>query len=216
MKTKNNFSKELPILIVVLLPVLFFALPIDSLQGETEINWVHPSQISILATLAIFIGLNIFIYGILLLAQRIDPKRKNFEAFKSSIYKIRFTISLFMTIVTGIFVSSNFGIEINELKTIKILVFALFAVIGNYTYSVKPNYVIGIRTYWTLNNETVWRKTHQLGSKIMVGFSLTGLVISFIPQNEVVGLIVFFGIIMIMVLIPVVYSYRLYKKLATK
>ena len=216
MKTKNNLKKELPILIVVMLPVLFILVANNQLNSLAEINWTQPKQIPIWAMISIFMGVNLLIYGLLLFVQRIDPKKKNYEVFKSSFYKIRFIVSLFMTVITGIFVASNIGIVIDELKILRISTFVLLAVIGNYVYSVKPNWFIGFRTPWTLDNEIVWRKTHQFGAKIMIGFSIIGLIISLIPQKEVIGLIVFFGIIMIMVMIPIIYSYRLHKRLTTK
>lgn len=216
MKTSNNFKRELPILIVVLLPILFVVLTNSKLSNITEINWIQPKQISIWTMLLIFLGVNFFIYGLLLFVQRIDPKKKNYETFKSSFYKIRFIISLFMTVITGLFVASNIGIVMDELKIMRISTFVLLAVIGNYVYSVKPNWFIGFRTPWTLDNEIVWRKTHQFGAKIMVVFSIIGLIVSMIPQKEGIGLIVFFSIIMIMVIIPIIYSYRLHKRLTIK
>jgi uncharacterized membrane protein len=216
MKTKNNLKKELPILIVVMLPVLFILIANNQLNSLAEINWTQPKQIPIWAMISIFMGVNLLIYGLLLFVQRIDPKKKNYEVFKSSFYKIRFIVSLFLTVITGIFVASNIGIVIDELKILRISTFVLLAVIGNYVYSVKPNWFIGFRTPWTLDNEIVWRKTHQFGAKIMIGFSIIGLIISLIPQKEGIGLIVFFGIIMIMVMIPIIYSYRLHKRLTNK
>ncbi len=216
MKTKISIKKELPILVVLLLPVLFILIAYNQLDNVAEINWIQPRQIPIWTMISIFIGVNILIYWLLLFVQRIDPKKNNYEAFESTFYKIRFIVSLFMTAITGLFVASNIGVVLDELKILKISTFVLLAVIGNYVYSVKPNWFIGFRTPWTLDNETVWRKTHQFGAKIMVGFSITGLIISLIPQKEGIGLIVFFGIIMIMVMIPIIYSYRLHKRLTTK
>jgi uncharacterized membrane protein len=216
MKTSNNFKRELPILLVVLLPILFVMLTNSKLSNATEINWIQPKQISIWTMLSIFLGVNFFIYVLLLFVQRIDPKKKNYETFESSFYKIRFIISLFMSVITGLFIASNIGIVIDELKILRISTFVLLAVIGNYVYSIKPNWFIGFRTPWTLDNETVWRKTHQFGAKIMLGFSIIGLIVSLIPQKEGIGLIVFFSIIMIMVIIPIIYSYRLHKRLTIK
>ncbi|MFC0878968.1 SdpI family protein [Saccharicrinis sp. FJH2] len=216
MKTKSNLKKELPILVVVMLPVLFILIANNQLNNVAEINWIQPKLIPIWILISIFIGVNILIYGLMLFVQRIDPKKKNYEAFESSFYKIRFIVSLFITAITGLFVASNIGIVIDELKILRISTFVLLAVIGNYVYSVKPNWFIGFRTPWTLDNENVWRKTHQFGAKIMVGFSIIGLIVSLIPQKEGIGLIVFFSIIMIMVMIPIIYSYRLHKRLTTK
>jgi uncharacterized membrane protein len=39
---------------------------------------------------------------------------------------------------------------------------------------VKPNYFVGIRTPWTLESETVWRKTHRVGARL---FFVMGLII---------------------------------------
>jgi uncharacterized membrane protein len=44
----------------------------------------------------------------------------------------------------------------------------LFSVLGNYMHSIKPNYFVGFRTPWTLENEDNWRKTHQLMARIWV------------------------------------------------
>jgi uncharacterized membrane protein len=216
MKTRNNLKKELPILVIVLLPVLFILIANNQLNSLAEINWIQPKQIPIWTMISIFIGVNILIYGLFLFVQKIDPKKKNYDAFESSFYKIRFIVSLFVTAITGLFIASNIGIVLDELKILRISTFVLFAVIGNYIYSVKPNWFIGFRTPWTLDNENVWRKTHQFGAKIMVGFSIIGLIVSLILQKEGIGLIVFFSIIMIMVMIPIIYSYRLHKKLTTK
>ena len=155
MKTNKDLKKELPILIVLLLPVLFFMLPINKLNSDASINWIHSNQISIWAMLLIFLGVNLFTHALLLFAPAIDPFKKNYETFKSSFYKIRFIVSLFMTVITGLFIASNIGIVIDEFKILRISTFVLFAVIGNYISGVKPNWFIGFRTPWTLDNETV-------------------------------------------------------------
>ena len=216
MKTKNYLKKELPILIVIILPVVFVLILKNHLNSSTQINWIEPRQISTWIFVLSLIGLNFLIYGLMLFIQRIDPKKSNYEIFKSAFYKIRFMISLFMSVIIGVFIASNSGIVINEIKIIRISTFVLLAVTGNYAYNVKPNWFIGFRTPWTLDNEMVWRKTHHLGAKIMIGFSIFGIAISLIPQKETTGLIVFLSVILIMVSIPIIYSYRLHKKLNFK
>jgi uncharacterized membrane protein len=216
MKTRNNFKKELPILMVILLPILFIVLANNQLNCKAEINWIHTEYIQTRSMILIFMGVNLFIYCLLLFIQKIDPRKKNYEAFKSSFYRIRFIVSLFMTAIAGIIIASNIGIIMDELKILRISIFVLLAVIGNYIYSVKLNWFIGFRTPWTIDNEIVWRKTNQFGAKIMVVFSIIGLITTLIPQKDGTGMIMFFSIIVIMVLIPIIYSYRLHNKLTTK
>ena len=63
------------------------------------------------------------------------------------------------------------------------LIGLLFAFLGNYFKTIKPNYFIGIRTPWTLENEEVWKKTHLIGGKLwFVGGLLMAL--TFVLPNE--------------------------------
>lgn len=45
----------------------------------------------------------------------------------------------------------------------------LFIVIGNVLPRVRPNWMMGIRTPWTLSSDRVWERTHR------VGYLMTGL-----------------------------------------
>lgn len=38
-----------------------------------------------------------------------------------------------------------------------------FAILGNYLTALRPNYFIGIRTPWTLENADTWRAPHRSG-----------------------------------------------------
>ena len=85
----------------------------------------------------------------------------------------------------------------------------LFVVIGNLLGKVTRNFFVGIRTPWTLASEEVWYRTHRLAGKLFV---LAGLVVA---ANALIGFKVWVMIaaIGIAALIPVVYSYVLYKRI---
>lgn len=85
----------------------------------------------------------------------------------------------------------------------------LFAVIGNFLGKVTRNFFVGIRTPWTLASEEVWYRTHRLAGKLFVaaGFlvaatSLPGL-----------GIWPIFPSVGLATIVPVVYSFLIYKKL---
>ena len=87
----------------------------------------------------------------------------------------------------------------------------MFAFIGNYMVNIKPNYFAGIRLPWTLSNDENWRKTHQLGGKLwFAGGMLIAVASFFLPGPQ--AFTFFISVIAIMVIIPLVYSYRLFKK----
>jgi len=88
-------------------------------------------------------------------------------------------------------------------------------IISNYFARIKQNYWIGIRTPWTLKDETVWNKTHKLGGYTCVtgGIVLCLFsILSFIFDSASLakyGLIISMGLF----LIPCAYSYVEYRNI---
>ena len=85
----------------------------------------------------------------------------------------------------------------------------LFVVIGNLLGKVTRNFFVGIRTPWTLANEEVWYRTHRLGGKLFV---LAGF---FVVAMALAGMSVWpiFVSIAVAGIVPVVYSYVIYRRL---
>ncbi|WP_448519407.1 SdpI family protein, partial [Rhodoflexus sp.] len=100
---------------------------------------------------------------------QLDPKTAQ-KAGRASMQldKILLSVALLLSVVSFfVFQSMSDGsITTGTGKLIPIAIALFISVIGNYMNSVKPNYFVGFRTPWTLENEEVWRKTHQLGAKI--------------------------------------------------
>lgn len=86
----------------------------------------------------------------------------------------------------------------------------LLMVIGNYMGKLRRNFFIGIRTPWTLASDAVWERTHRLGGWL---FMLAGVVIVI---GVLAGAPLGFSLsaIAVAVLIPCVYSFRIYRRLA--
>jgi uncharacterized membrane protein len=74
----------------------------------------------------------------------------------------------------------------------------------------KRNFFIGIRTPWTLSNDTVWEETHKLGSKLFIGAGIVSLLSAFFGEA---GFWVMFIVMMIAAIIPIVYSYILWRNI---
>lgn len=94
------------------------------------------------------------------------------------------------------------------------LIGLLYVILGNYMKTIKTNYFIGIRTPWTLENDIVWKKTHKLAGKYWFIGGLLVILLGFIlePKPNMVSFIIITTIITI---IPVVYSYVIFKQLKT-
>jgi uncharacterized membrane protein len=86
----------------------------------------------------------------------------------------------------------------------------LFIILGNYMPKVKTNYFIGIRTPWTLANETVWTRTHRFGGKVFFISGIIILVSAFAPSS--IRAVLLIASIVCIAVVPMVYSYAVYKK----
>jgi len=108
----------------------------------------------------------------------------------------------------------SLGFHVNFVFLITFGVLLMFLILGNYMGKFSANYFIGIRTPWTLENEEVWNHTHRLTGKLWVGSSLIMLVVRLMVNNEVFFYI-FIPYVLIIVIIPILYSYLYYKRLST-
>jgi uncharacterized membrane protein len=88
-------------------------------------------------------------------------------------------------------------------------ILGFFIPLGNVLSRVRRNFWMGIRTPWTLANEDVWNRTHRLGGWIFVGYGLAGCIAVLLGTP----LVWVFVALIVVALVPVVYSLVLYKAL---
>jgi uncharacterized membrane protein len=88
-------------------------------------------------------------------------------------------------------------------------IFLFLALVGNVLGKVQRNFYLGIRTPWTLADETVWIRTHRVGSWLMTGGGLA----CFVALLSGVPVWLLFIAFMLVALAPVLYSLVLYKRL---
>jgi uncharacterized membrane protein len=162
----------------------------------------------------IFTIIGIVMYFILRNIHKIDPKKK-YTATTSSILSKLSVVTIVLLCAVSIFICySSLRGKVEGLPLFFCGLSLFLAYIGNLMHSIKPNYFAGFRLPWTLENEENWRKTHQLASKIWFTGGIILAVISLILKFKIL-IIVYMISIFIMTLIPVFYSYNLYR-LSTK
>jgi len=154
--------------------------------------------------------LSIAMYFLIKNLPKIDPKKTAGQS--PELYnKIAVILVVFFCAINLIIAYSSKSGSINITKLMLPLLGLLFLILGNYMHSIKPNYFVGFRTPWALENEDNWRKTHQLVGKLWVPGGLL-ITISTLLLPATIGFIVFFLILFPMIVIPAVFSYRYYKK----
>jgi uncharacterized membrane protein len=215
MKTLKN---DWLIWVIILSPYLFVAYFWDKFPSQIATHFGmdgQPNDYSSKVTgLILFPGINVLMYFLFIVLPKIDPSRKNYGLFQDKFKIIRTLLHALLSYITMVTVFYSLGYQFNIEYVLFYGLLAFFFVMGNYLGNVRHNYFIGIRTPWTLSNETVWKNTHRLTAKIWVGGSLLMMVIyPFLPQ-EISGtaFMIFIGAIAI---IPIVYSFLDFRKQTT-
>jgi uncharacterized membrane protein len=103
-------------------------------------------------------------------------------------------LALFNTIFF-VQIGASLGKTVAAGRIIMTCVLLFFVVLGNYLGNVRPNYFIGIRTPWTLENPETWRATHRLGGRLMFFGALILLVGQLFLSEQHFGLAFMVGIL---------------------
>lgn len=212
----EKIKKEIPFITIALLPFVYLAYIWNRLPEKVPMHWNASGEIDdygnkkeLLFMLFLIVGLP---YLIFMVIPHIDPKQK-LKNMGNKLNNLRFVLCLFMSAL-AIFILYSVQQETSNPGLIFAIVGLLFAFLGNYFKTLKPNYFIGIRTPWTLENEEVWEKTHLLGGKMwFIGGLLMAL--TFVLP-EPLNLFVFLGITAIISVVPIIYSYLEFKKLKSQ
>lgn len=168
------------------------------------------SLVTILPALSGFVG-SVFLLGIHLLGiwgTEKDPgnKEQNVKAMRMIYWCCPF-LSIYMFALSY---AVQKGGYIDIEKITYMLMGLSFVIIGNYLPKCKQNFTIGIKVPWVYTSEENWNKTHRLGGKIWVACGMLMLLTVFVKGETAVILMV--ADILIMILVPVVYSYLYYRK----
>lgn len=99
------------------------------------------------------------------------------------------------------------GMDIDIGVIVNIMVGIMFIILGNYVHKVKQNYTVGIKLPWTLNSEENWNRTNRMTGWILILSGLLFLMNSLLLKTEIV-----FAVILLVILVPMIYSFILYKK----
>ncbi len=208
-----NLKKELPLITIVLLPFIYLAYIWNQLPEKVPMHWNIKGEIDRygekMELIIIPILLPLLVYIIFLVVPKIDPKNK-LNKMGNKLQTIKVLLTTFMSILALFIIYSAKNQSFANPNYIILLIGVLYIILGNYFKTIKANYFIGIRTPWTLENETVWKKTHKLGGKLWFVGEIIVVLTSLILDKEP-NVTVFLIITGIITIIPIVYSYILFK-----
>ncbi|TCS83820.1 SdpI family protein [Tepidibacillus fermentans] len=156
------------------------------------------------------------LFFLFLLLPKLDPRKENYQGFKRTYGIIQWSIQFFLVVMYFLTLYHSL-VPKNEIPkflqisfAVPFLVSVLFIVLGNYMGKVKDNFFVGIRNPWTLSSKEVWYKTHRLASKLFVISGILGIIGSFFGGS--IAFIMLLGPVILSVILPMIYSYVIYRK----
>jgi len=211
---KFQLKKELPLIAIVAIPFIYLYYVWDKLSDQVPLHWNLQGEVDRYGSkselILIPFLLPFLIYVIFLVVPLIDPKGK-IEKMGKKFYSLKFILTFSMSLLAVYIIYSAQSNHTANPNFITLGIGALFCVLGNYFKTIKPNYFIGIRTPWTLENEDVWKSTHQLAGKMWFIGGLLIIVLS-LMLNSKFNMYAFITITIIISVIPIAYSYISFKK----
>lgn len=172
-KPKFTFKSEWfsLLMIILIIGIAIWAYP--QLEGPVPSHWNAAGEVDgyttplghALTLPAILVG----IYLLFLAIPYLEPRKQHF--LKSwGFYAVvkNFMMAFFALIYVVATWSGLYGEQVPMGTIIPVAIGILFIILGNYMTQVKSNFLMGIRTPWTLSSDTVWEKTHRLGAYTFV------------------------------------------------
>jgi len=150
-----------------------------------------------------------FISALCFVIPKIDPFKANLEGFRVQYERFFIVVAVVMLLVQIQSILWNLGTMIDFSITMPILLGLLFIYLGFFLEKSKRNWFMGIRTPWTMSNDKVWERTHQVGCKIFVVAGILSILSAFFP---VIGILPVIGFILLGSLFLIVYSYWVYRE----
>ena len=195
---RENKLKYLISCIIILFPSVIAFIIKESVagiyKGAWYFTWILPLILLLLHT------------GLLILTRYVDPIKQN-KKIENITFFIIPAISFY---VDAIFIAIMLGLEMNIGAVCSVLMGLMFVIMGNYMPKAKRNRTFGIKIRWTLVNDDNWNATHRLSGKMFFIAGIVMLLAAFLPA--IVAFIILSVILAVLVIVPIVYSYRFYKK----
>ncbi len=211
MKTKLNWLE----IMLLAAPLVALAIYWNDLSARVPIRWDLRGQINGWANktpgMFVFPLTALALTALLHILPWFDPKlrrRSGGEGLMPTVLPIvRIASLLLLDTIFFVQMATSLGHHIAGGRIMMSCLLVFFVVMGNYLGNLRPNYFVGIRTPWTLENPETWRATHRLGGRLMFFGALILLVAQLFLSERIFGLL-FVGSILSLAAWGIAYSWH--------
>ena len=202
-------------LLLIAAMTIFSIAVYNQLPAQMASHWGMNDQVN--GTISRFWGaflmplVSLGMLGLFLLIPAIDPLKANISQFRGVFNLFILLMVAFLTYLHGLTLAWNLGYTGFQMSMALLPAMGLlFIFMGAMLAKAKRNFFIGIRTPWTLSSDTVWAKTHALGSKLFIASGILTFIGAFLG-SQIAFWFVFVPLIGSAIFL-VLYSYFLYNQ----
>ena len=211
----SDKKKQYILWFVAMIPLVITLVFFERLPDKIPMHWNTAGEVDRVSDKLpgafILPGITLAIPLMMTLLPKIDPKRRNYSAFKTAYYWLHLCFAVVFGCISIYVLLVSLGYNVVRVDTaIKFLIGVMITVFGNLMPKLKHNYFVGIKTPWTLANENVWFETHRLAGRLWFAAGLIMILLSFIPGQ--LTAVLYLACAVFSGAIPMVYSYVRYKK----
>ena len=205
MKRTTILTTVVCLIPVILGVILYNKLP-DTIVTHWDINGNPNGWESKMVGAIFFPGGLVLLNIVFPLLLKIDPKYNTTnEKVKHMLHWIIPVVSIFCSSTT---LATAMGKDVKVALIVPMFMGVFFVAIGNYLPKMTQSYTVGIKIPWTLNSEENWNRTHRMAGFLWV----IGGIIMIITGALGMGGISIMVTMIIMVIVPIIYSYLLSRK----
>jgi uncharacterized membrane protein len=205
--------KQLISLALIAAAFAFTAAVYDRLPERIPTHWNWKGEVDgwMPRTWGVFVIplITTIIWGVFLVLPRISPKEFPITPFIAAYEWMSVGLVAFMVYMNALVLLVGLGYPVPMTPAVLAGMGGLFILIGGVLGKTTRNCFVGIRTAWTFANDEVWERTHRLGGKVFMAAGAATIVAGLLPN----GMWLILVALAAAVLIPVVYSYYLYRNL---
>ena len=194
--------------IVCLLPAILILVMYDKLPQQMPIHFDINGNADGFTDKFYYIFFPVFLAAINAITNiglNADPKWDSSPSIVRSLSK--WIVPVLSCVIISTTMLQVLGVDVRIEIIIQMTVGVLFIIIGNYMPKCKQSYTVGIKIPWTLSDEENWNKTHRLAGFLWV---LGGIIFIIGAFLKIISIVI--GVLIVMVIIPMVYSFLLYRK----
>lgn len=147
-----------------------------------------------------------------MIANRCNPRHDNLQRSQSALHAALVVVAVVLAMLHVGLIAFALQMPVDVPRLVMIGIGLILVVAGNYLGKTRSNFVIGIRTRWTLSSERVWDRVHRVGGRWLVAEGLLLMLLALVGSSNLPLMLIGIALPVLTALALVAYSYHVFQR----